>query len=217
VLQPNRKSNARLDHPVPEIRTLLLDVGGVLRTPGWDRRARAAAAQRFNLDAHDLEARHASCADSFERGHMSLADYLGLVVFYEHRGFSREDFETYMSAHSDPIDENVEFFTRLKTRRGLKIVAISNEGRELSAYHERRAPLGELVDAFLVSGNVGLRKPDPDLFRLALDVSNSPASGAVFVDRNVVNVEMARLTGIRGVLHVDLPTTKRALGEAGLQ
>ena len=80
-----------------------------------------------------------------------------------------------MFAQSQPYLEMIKLVAQLKFQYGLKIVVVSNEGRELNAYRIRTFKLDGLVDTFLSSCSVHLRKPDADLFRLALDIAQVPA------------------------------------------
>jgi putative hydrolase of the HAD superfamily len=193
--------------------TLLIDIGGVLKTDGWDLRPRQAAAERFGLDFTEMESRHRVAFDSYERGHLTLDQYLDLVVFHAPRSFSRKDFESFMFSQPKPFPETIDYFADLKTRHGLRVVVVSNEGRELAEYSTQKFPMDELVDAYVFSGMVGLRKPDPAIFKLALDLVSADPSRTIYVDNTPVHVEMARSLGMFAVQHTDLATTRRALGE----
>ena len=63
------------------ITTLFLDIGGVLLTNGWDRKARQQAAEAYHLDQDDVEERHHLTYDTYEEGKLSLDDYLQRVIF----------------------------------------------------------------------------------------------------------------------------------------
>src|SRR5258708_2381862 len=71
---------------------ILFDVGGVLLTNGWDHRERAAIVERFHLDGAALEAHHAKAFDPWERGEITLDEYLDAAVFYEPRSFTHDEF-----------------------------------------------------------------------------------------------------------------------------
>jgi putative hydrolase of the HAD superfamily len=70
-----------------------------------------------------------------------------------------------------------------------------------------------LFDAVVISGDVGLRKPDPVIYGLVLDKLAVPAARSVFVDDAPVNVAAAEKLGMRGVRHTDADTTRAALTE----
>ena len=65
----------------------------------------------------------------------------------------------------------IELFAQIKTKHHLKVAVVSNEGRELTFDRVHKFKLKSLVDFFIVSSFVHLRKPDTDIYRLALDVA----------------------------------------------
>ena len=78
------------------ISTLFLDIGGVLLTNGWDRKARRLAAETFGLDYEEMDERHHLTFDTYEAGKLSLDEYLDRMVFYEERSFTRNEFRKFM-------------------------------------------------------------------------------------------------------------------------
>lgn len=78
-----------------------------------------------------------------------------------------------------------------------------------SAYPRER--LGRIFDVTVISAEVGLRKPDPAIYRLALDELGVAAEACAFVDDLERNVDVARSLGMFGVLHRDDATTAAAL------
>ena len=115
-----------------EIKTIFTDIGKVLLTNGWDRNARRLAVERFALDAAELDDRHHLAFDIFESGKMTLDEYLDYIVFYQDRPYSRDDFKEFMYSYSQPLDGMLQYMHALKEKYGLKVVAVSNEGRELN-------------------------------------------------------------------------------------
>lgn len=91
--------------PDPPITCLFLDIGGVLLSDGWNHQARRRAATTFALDRAEMEQRHARVFDGYERGEMTLDEYLDLVVFHERRPFTRAQFRRFMFAQSKPYPE----------------------------------------------------------------------------------------------------------------
>jgi len=199
------------------ITTLFLDIGGVLLTNGWDHRARRRAAEEFALDFEEMNERHHMTFGTYEVGKLSLEQYLDRVVFHRERGFSREEFRQFIFAQSQPLPETIEFFRELKERHGLIVAAISNEGRELTEYRVRTFQLRRLIDFFICSCFVHFRKPDEDIYRLALDTAQTEPERAVYVDDREMFVEVAHGLGIRGVHHCELARTRSALGALGLR
>jgi putative hydrolase of the HAD superfamily len=158
------------------ITTLFLDIGGVLLTNGWDHHARKRAATHFRLELAEMEDRHHLTFDTYEEGKLTLKEYLGRVVFYEKRPFTRAQFRRFMFAQSKPYPQMIELVRKLKGRYRLKIVVVSNEAQELNFHRIRKFKLDGFVDSFVSSCFVHLRKPDADIFRLALDIAQTPVS-----------------------------------------
>jgi len=203
-------------HTIPAITCLFVDIGGVLLSDGWDLGARRRAARHFGLTFADLEHRHHQAFDAFECGKMSLDEYLGMVVFDQARPFTRVAFRRFMFDQSKPHPGMISLITRLKARHGLKITILSNEARELNAYRVAKYKLQGLADSFISSCFVHLRKPDTDIFRLALDVSQTPAPQVVFIENTPMFVDIARGLGMHAILHVDCLSTRARLAALGL-
>ncbi|MGA8758986.1 MAG: HAD family phosphatase [Stellaceae bacterium] len=196
---------------------LFLDIGGVLLTNGWDHHARNRAAIEFDLDLAEMEDRHHLTFDTYEEGKLTLEEYLGRVVFYRERAFTRTQFRRFMFAQSKPYPEMIELIAQLKIRHGLKIAAVSNEARELNAHRIRTFKLGAFVDFFISSCFVRVRKPDADIFRLALDIAQVPAQQAVYIENTPMFAQIAEGLGIRSILHTDYGSTCAQLASLGLQ
>jgi putative hydrolase of the HAD superfamily len=196
---------------------LFLDIGGVLLTNGWDHHARRRAVAHFGLDWDETERRHQSNVTAYEEGRLTLTDYLNRVVFDVDRAFTRDQFWEFMVAQSLPDTTMLDLFTRLKARYGFKIAVVSNEARELNAFRIRKFELGRLADCFVSSCFVHVRKPDPDIFRMALDITQVAPGQVIFVENTPQFVRVAEGLGIRGVLHTDYQTTRAKLASLGLQ
>jgi putative hydrolase of the HAD superfamily len=98
-------------------------------------------------------------------------------------------------------------------RAGVRTALISN------AWAGIRRVLGDgggeaVFDAMVISAEVGLAKPDPSIFRLALERINVPAAAAVFVDDLPANLESARATGMRPILFNGTRRTIEAVDRA---
>jgi putative hydrolase of the HAD superfamily len=199
-----------------QITTLFVDIGGVLLTNGWDKKARRLAAQTFALDTEDMNERHHLTFDTYEAGKISLDEYLDRVVFYQERSFTRDQFRDFMHAQSRPIPEMIELVCRLKSQYGLKVAAVSNEGRELNVYRIGTFKLGAFIDFFVSSCFVHFRKPDADIFRVALDIAQVAPEQVIYLEDRPMFVEVAGALGIRGIIHAGYETTRQELAELGL-
>jgi putative hydrolase of the HAD superfamily len=198
------------------ITCVFLDVGGVLLTNGWDDHARRRAAKHFKLDWAEMEDRHNLNFATYEEGKLTLEEYLARVVLYQKRAFTRAQFERFMFEQSKPYPKMIEMFAQLKVRHRLKIAVVSNEARELNAYRIRKFKLGGFVDAFISSCFVHIRKPDADIFRLALEIAQAPARQVLYIENTPMFVQIAEGLGIRSILHTDYKSTCAKLASFGL-
>ena len=199
------------------ITTLFLDIGGVLLTDGWDHHARKRAATHFKLKWAEMELRHSLNFDTYEEGKLTLEEYLGRVIFYRKRTFTQAQFRQFMFAQSKPYPQMIELVRTLKAKYGLKIVVVSNEARELNAYRIRKFKLDRFVDAFISSCFVHLRKPDAGIFRLALDIAQTPARQVVYIENTPMFVQIAEGLGIQSILHTDYRSTCAKLASFRLE
>jgi len=199
------------------ITCLFLDIGGVLLTNGWDHYARRLAAEHFELELAAIEDRHHLNVDTYEEGKLTLEEYLDRVVFYQKRPFTRAQFRRFMFAQSKPYPEMIEAAAQLKVRHGLKIAVVSNEGRELNEHRIRKFKLYNFVDFFISSCFVHIRKPDVDIFQLALDIAQVPIRQIVFIDNTPMFVQVAESLRIRSILHTDYSSTCAKLASFGLK
>src|SRR5450830_1012782 len=198
------------------ITTLFLDIGGVLLTNGWDRNIRIRAAEKFGLDQDEMNERHHLTFDTYEEGKLSLDEYLNRVVFFQERSFSREEFKAFMYAQSQPFPEMIELIRGLKTQYGLQVAAVSNEGRELTVYRVQQFKLSTFINFFVSSCFVHYRKPDTDMYRIALDIAQVSPQQVVYIDDRPMFVEVAQGLGIYGIIHINYKTTQETLESLGL-
>jgi len=198
------------------ITCVFLDVGGVLLTNGWDDHARRRAAKHFKLDWAEMEDRHNLNFATYEEGKLTLEEYLARVVLYQKRAFTRAQFERFMFEQSKPYPKMIEMFAQLKVRHRLKIAVVSNEARELNAYRIQKFKLDGFVDAFISSCFVHIRKPDADIFRLALEIAQAPARQVLYIENTPMFVQIAEGLGIRSILHTDYKSTCAKLASFGL-
>ena len=198
------------------ITTLFLDIGGVLLTNGWDRNIRIRAAEKFGLDQDEMNERHHLTFDTYEEGKLSLDEYLHRVVFYQDRSFSPEEFKAFMYAQSQPFPEMISLMQVLKSQYGLQVAAVSNEGRELSVYRVQQFKLGTFIDFFVSSCFVHYRKPDADIYRIALDIAQVSPEQVIYIDDRPMFVEVAQSLGIKGIIHKGVQTTRKALEDLGI-
>ena len=212
-----RSAEQKMMKRASPITTLFLDIGGVLLTDGWDHSARHRAATHFKLERAEMEERHHLVFETFEEGKLTLNEYLDRVVFFRARPFPRAEFRRFMFAQSQPYPEMIELIRQLKAQYGLRIIVVSNEARELNVHRIRKFKLDGFVDAFVSSCFVRLRKPDAEIFRLALDLAQAPVRQVLYIEDTPMFAEIGAGLGIRTLLHTGYASTCAQLASFGLQ
>lgn len=191
-------------------------MGGVILTNGWGQASRKLAADKFSLDFDELNERHKLAFDSFEAGRMTLQEYLQFTVFYAPRPFTPEVFAEFMYQQSQPLEDMLQFVQQLKQQNGLKVIALNNEGRELNDYRIRTFGLDKFIDAFVSSAFVRLRKPDRDIYTMALDIAYVKPEESIYFDDRLMFIQVARSLGIHGIHHTSLESTRQEVLQFGL-
>ena len=199
------------------ITTIFTDIGGVLLTNGWDRGSRRKAIDHFKLDAEETEERHHLTFDTYEVGKITLDEYLERVVFYKKRSFSRMRFRQFMYDQSKPFPDMLALLQQLKKKYVLQIAVVSNEGRELAEYRIKQFKLNALADFFIVSSFVHFRKPDADIFRIALDTAQVSPQQVLYIEDRAMFVQVAETLGLQGLRHIDFKTTVEKLKKLGFK
>lgn len=199
-----------------KITTLFTDIGGVLLTNGWDRKARKEASILFNLDLSDMEDRHHLTFDTYEVGKITLDEYLQRLVFFKKRDFSAQEFKDFMFKKSEAYPEMIDLICQLKQKYGLKVAVISNEGRELNQYRISTFKLNQFIDFFVSSSFVHFRKPDADIFKIAIDISQSDVNHSLYIDDRKLFVQVSEGQGLKGIHHTSYEDTVAQLAAHGL-
>jgi putative hydrolase of the HAD superfamily len=195
---------------------ILTDLGGVLLTNGWDRAIRRRVAEQFHIDAEAMDERHHLTYDTYESGKTDVWTYLARIIFFEPRPYTPQQVLDFILDQAQPMPEAIALVKEIKARHGVKVGVVSNEGRELGEDRVRRFGLGEFVDFFVISGCVGLRKPDTAIWRLALDLAQAAPEQVAYLEDRRMFVDVAAGLGLRSVWHRDAATTRAALAAMGL-
>lgn len=199
-----------------KVTTLFWDNGGVILTNGWDRSSRREAVEKFHLDWADFEDRHELMLDAFERGHASLDDYLKRTVFYRERPYSIEEFKDFMFAQSQPFAESLEFVGNLAARERWLMAALNNESAEINEYRIRTFNLREYFEAFFSSCYLGVRKPGPQIYNLALRITQTSPRECLLIDDRELNLECAREMGMNTIQFINVPQLCEDLARYGV-
>ncbi|MGD1889939.1 MAG: HAD family hydrolase [Cyclobacteriaceae bacterium] len=155
-----------------DITTIFFDVGGILLTNGWDHVTREAAAAAFEYDYEEAEEKHQRYVQDFERGRISLKEYLDKVIFTQPRRFTIEEYTDFMETQSQPHPENIELVRKLAEQDNYELATINNESLALDEYRIKSCKLYEFILHFFSSCYMGVMKPDCDIFQRVLWITH---------------------------------------------
>jgi len=201
---------------VPEIQAIFWDVGGVLLTNAWDHTERAEALEHFHVDEKEFHARHEMVVSSFERGKISLDEYLDRTVFYKDRSFTRDQFRDYMFSLSQPMPEVLAFARTLAASGKYFMGTINNESRELNLLRIEKFGLLDIFRVFVSSCFVGLRKPESGIYRLAIEITQIEPTQCCFIDDRALNLECAAKLGMKTIQMQTIEQLREELGKMGV-
>jgi epoxide hydrolase-like predicted phosphatase len=192
---------------MPSVQAVLFDFGGVFM-PSPFAAVRAFGARQgidpervleLLFGAYDRDTDHPW--HRLERGELSLVAARQAIMDLgapEHR----IDLFAALSALRDTtVRPDVVEVARDARARGVKTAIVTNNIREFGDSWRAMLPVDELFDVVVDSAHVGVRKPDPRIFRLALErLGGTAPEAAVFLDDFHGNVTAAERLGMRGIL-----------------
>jgi epoxide hydrolase-like predicted phosphatase len=191
---------------------LLVDFGGVMTTSVWDSFAEFCT--RNGLDE-----------DAVKRVFREEPDAIADLRQLETGGIDEDEFEQRFAKRlgvEDPTDLIDSMFRGMKpcepmvaavraaSARGVRTGLISNSW---STSHYDRGLLEELFDTVVISAEVGLHKPQPEIYRMAAERLVQPPESCVFVDDLRENCAGAEAVGMTAILHRDPAATVQRIEE----
>lgn len=170
----------------------------------------------FHLDETEFRERHELVVSCFERGQMTLDQYLDQTVFYQPRSFSREQFKDFMFSLSQPLSESLDLARALARSGKYFMFTLNNESLEVNLYRIEEFKLREIFDVFLSSCFVGLRKPEQAIYRLAVNVTQKPPQECCFIDDRALNLECASTLGMHTIRMQNVAQLRQELQALGV-
>lgn len=194
-----------------KIKVIFMDIGGVLLTNGWDYNSREKAAEIFNFDFKEMNILHNFIYNVFEIGSVSFDQYLNTVLFHTPRDFTKEQFKEFIFSQSTELPHLLDWVKKWKKQTDLPVFALSNENLDLNEYRIQTFNLHQVFDGFFSSCYLGVRKPDPRIFKMAMDITQVKPDECLYFDDRPMLVDAAGNMGINSILHTDFETTQHIL------
>ena len=205
-----------------QFRGVITDWGGVLTSPilatvrAWieaddiDWNSYRTVMKSWVSQAYNGEA-DPNPIHALERGECSGAEFERILAARLFRidggAVAAEGLLQRMFAASAPVPAMYDLIRALR-RAGLRTALLSNSW---GALEYPRADFPELFDAVVISGEVGMRKPEEAIFRHTAQALELAPAECVFIDDMQANVAAAQACGMAGVLHTETATTARTL------
>jgi len=199
-----------------KITAIFWDVGGVLLSNAWDHEQRQQALTHFHLDEVEFESRHEMLVSSFERGKITLQEYLERTIFYRPRSFTLDAFKQYMFSLSQPHPDTLQLAKDLSHSCKYLMSTINNESKELNLHRIQTFGLREIFSLFVSSCFVGLRKPEDGIYRLALEITQRPPEESCFIDDRPLNLDSAARLGMHVIQMQNAEQLRQDLQKLGV-
>lgn len=203
--------------------TILWDTGGVLLTNGWDHNERKVVFDQFGLSAEDraeFERRHEVENDAWEKGMIDFDQYLDRTLFFKPRPYTPAEVQQAIAEQSQLLTDSamgvLKDLHATGKLGGLTMGQLNNESRELNDYRLARFELKQYWSVFFCSGYLRLRKPHPEIYRLAIEVLQRPAGEIIFIDDREKNTAEARSLGLHAIQYTGSAALRAELETLGL-
>jgi putative hydrolase of the HAD superfamily len=199
------------------IAALISDFGGVLTSPLLPAFARYS--EHSGVSGADFGRAMALAASAngehplfaLERGELTERQFLAQLERALQELLRRDvdlgEMGERLMANLHPNEELFAYYRRLRDERGLRLGIVTNNVREWESRWRAKLPIDDIFDDVVDSAFVGMRKPEPEIYALALDRLGVAAEACAFVDDTEVNVQAARALGLHAVHYRDTAQT----------
>ncbi len=186
-------------------RAIIFDFGGVLIN--WDPRylySRYFPDQPKAMEQFLAEIKFADWNLAQDKGRpFAEATALLSADFPQHAHLIRAYWEHWEDSISGTITGSINILHRLK-QAGYTLYGLSNWSAETFPIAYKKYDFFKIFDDIILSGEVGLIKPDPAIFQLTLRRIQRSASECLLVDDSMANIEVARQLGLK-TIHFQSP------------
>lgn len=181
------------------INVILFDLGNViLPVDGWRLAKRLTAFSPLTAEQILTAFNDDPLVHQFETGKMSPDEFFAHIR--EACRLDKMTFDEFIELFNDIFEEDARVVALIKKlKRNYKLGLVSNTNAIHVQYLQKRYPILSEFDRLLFSNEAGVRKPDPAIYRLALDHFSSKPGDAVFIDDLANNIAGAKEVGLHAI------------------
>ena len=192
------------------MRAILFDIGNVL--VAYDHRQTLnTVAAVFGVDRDRIAELYHTIGPAFGRGELTPAQVCAFLNQRLAASVGLDQFTTAFCAGLTRDAGALQEAASLQVEGELYVGAISNTNAVHVAWLDEHAPELAQFELVIMSNEVGLLKPDPEIFALALDLLDLPAAQTLYIDDAAENVVAAQQLGIASFVHIDWAQTRRRI------
>lgn len=187
--------------------SIVFDIGNVLVR--YDhQRTMTALSDLYSTDPTQILALYSGIGRKFGTGEITPTQVVDLLNSRFDAAHSSEEFSQAFCAGLMRDDEALAYAVSLQVDGELMVGAISNTNAVHVAWLDAHVPELNEFELVIMSNEVGMLKPDPEIFALALEILDAQPAQVLYIDDLAENVEAARQLGMSAILHHDWTETR---------
>lgn len=194
------------------ISVIVFDVGGVLSKDMIETKL-IDLATAHDLDVDALLRVGSEYRERADLGEISDEDFWVQVL--DHFDVQATSQDTEIDSYIELVEGTLNIAKALS--RTYRTAILSNDSREMSELRRKKFGFDALFNPIIISGNVGVTKPDARIYRILLEELGIPANECLFIDNNLQNVEAARSVGIQAIRFTSAIQLGQTLLELGIR
>lgn len=180
----------------PDIKTIFFDVGGVILVDFIDQKL-IDLAKKYDINPNPLLNVREKYRPLADLGLISDSEFWFKALMEVGVKAVTEDFE--IESYMQQIDGTLNIVNKLK-QKGYQIAILSNDSKDMALSKRKKYNFDELFDDVIFSCELGIKKPDFEIYRIASNRLNTSPEQVVFIDDRLENIEAARKTGMYSIL-----------------
>ena len=187
------------------IKAIIFDLGGVLITDVPLKQIAEELSKKSPLSAEEIHA-HLYPTDHWNLltlGKITEDEYWDNFLQLSNADVDKNYLKDKVRSSLYPLEHSTSVINLLKDN--YKLAILSNHAKEWSDHMKEKFDLFKSFDQMIFSCDVGLRKPDPRIYEVALEKLKCDAGESIFIDDKKRNTDAAEKLGLSGIVFEEVP------------